>query len=330
MFGRLFDALKKRNSKDYIDSQETSRVISREFPTEKLAFYDALSFVIDKNGVNALNDKHTLYILSDICDFGKYPALKSILSESIRCNLFVNIESFTDSNSVIQALNRIKQKLIHNMGFDCGIVDYFMNTISNILAGVDCSISQGVDVSKGSVKKDNPSSLPQSSSKNRTTTNHIKFLGCQLGCSTDKMIKMLMQKGFHHTGFSYDKTRPEMTGDFIGIPNCKIYIWSTPKSKKVWKIEILVKTTISLIRYIYKQKYQLDNLAFSESNFSCKIVGGEIQVTDNHSKTVTISYEDSETFQLRQDERNADKIRKQKAEDAARRKIIDNLNIDDI
>ena len=330
MFGRLINALKMRNSNGNIEPQENSNEISCEFPAEKLAFNDALSFVIDKNGVNALNDKHTLYILSDICDFGKYPALKSILSESIRCNLFINIGSFTDSHSVIQALVRIKQKLIQNMGFDCDIVNYFINTISNILTGLDCSFSQGIDESKSRVQTDNTSSLSQSNSKNSNTTHHIKFLGCQLGCSSDKMIKMLMQKGFRHTGFSYDKTRPEMTGEFIGIPNCKIYIWSTPKSKKVWKIEILVKATIGLIRDIYKQKYQLDNLALSESNFSCKIVGGEIQVTDNHSKTITISYEDSETFQLRQDERNADKIRKQKAEDAARRKIIDNLNIDDI
>ena len=160
--------------------------------------------------------------------------------------------------------------------------------------------------------------------------SHIKFLGKELGCSICEMSDYLLYKGFKHTGFSYDGTRPEYSGSFLGFPDSVIIIWKTAKSQIVWRIEIRLKIDINTIKAIYSKKYTIEKLDFSESNFLCKLHSGTIYVRKYSDISTTIEYEDNESFNIRQLEKNEASLLKEKLAQQEINQIINLVKLEDI
>lgn len=132
---------------------------------------------------------------------------------------------------------------------------------------------------------------------NDSLSSHIVFLGKELGCTEIEMLNHLEMKGFKHVGFSYDGTRREYSGCFLGISDSVVAIWKTPKTKLVWRIEIRLKVPIDIIEEIYKKKYVVEKRNYPVTYFKCKF--GTICVRCILNDTI-IEYEDNETFKLRQ------------------------------
>lgn len=287
-------------------------------------FKSALKQICHDFSKEIIFERRVISILDDHGAFKDVPYYKlfykTILSSGNLMNLISQNNNISGKEiytfASLTGLDEEKLKSFLSLIFECyhGI---YHKPISNCLGNSKCSDNNTRSIT------DNSTRTNKASSSNNG--GHILFMGKELGCHRNNMIKHLKSRGFQHIGFSPDGTRWEFNGRFNGMEDSLISLWETPKSKLIWKVEIRLKQPIDIIKEIYQKKYTLDG-----SN-KCFFAFGEINLTDNFiTNSTKIEYIDNKTFYIRQEERaNEMAVKKQQIENE-RQRIIAQTKIDDI
>lgn len=276
---------------------------------------EAWIIIKDMKDSNRFNPNQIYSILADMGIFKDNPRFRLVIKSALYYNLWDIIIASSISNALI---SKLKSKLLYD-GFSNEVIDDLL-----------CSFQKSIPVSLEDLKNEKRYS-PEQSDKyvNNLSNSHIVFLGKELGCSESEMINHLKNRGFRHIGFSYDGTRAEYSGSFLGYINSVVAIWKTPKTKIVYKIEIRVKAKSDIITDIYNKKYR----KYYKSNINRSgfiLPYGGIYIRPFYPISTTIEYEDKETLRILKLERSEENQLKELLAQRDRNNIINQVDLDDI
>lgn len=188
---------------------------------------------------------------------------------------------------------------------------------------------------------------PQCSHDNIINNSDITFMGVALGAAYQDFDDVLKAKGFMRGKSTYENTR--YFGDFLSFKQCVVYLYWTPKTKKIYQIIIHPKEhidngTLKLhyhsIKQLYISKYGQPASEDTSRKPYAKIIKGdssvEISLFSKAGASLEISYESELTRKELQTEQKIiqQEIRIKRQQELANKKqnisINANNSFDDI
>ncbi|MCH5228194.1 MAG: hypothetical protein J1F16_10360 [Muribaculaceae bacterium] len=207
---------------------------------------ESLSKLCELDDYKNLSNSQIYSILSDYGVFNEYPKFRLALKAAIDYGLWQLLKFGAKSNEIFV----LNTKLL-NDGFNEQVVQEIINCLS-LASNVHNSDSSCIDGQK--FDKRNIASYHG--------YNHIKFWGTNLGQNIDCIDKYLKEKGYVFSKYNDSKDVKKLynalgrTEMFLGYGS-GIYVYESPYSKSVYKIEVYLSKAITKTLMIYNELHPL-------------------------------------------------------------------------